>query len=62
MHFGVDYFSTNQRTKAVKDWLAKNRPDIKIKQVDFTDPSKVSHAYGCARWADGHVSFVVMRS
>src|SRR5882724_3937935 len=28
VHFGVDYFSTNQRTKAVKDWLAKNRPDI----------------------------------
>jgi ribose transport system substrate-binding protein len=46
VHFGVDYFSTNQRTKAVKDWLAKNRPDIKIKQVDFTDPSKVSQIAG----------------
>jgi ribose transport system substrate-binding protein len=46
VHFGVDYFSTNQRTKAVKDWLAKNRPDIKIKQTDFTDPAKVSQIAG----------------
>jgi ribose transport system substrate-binding protein len=46
VHFGVDYFSTNQRTKAVKDWLAKNRPDIKIKQTDFTDPSKVAQIAG----------------
>ncbi len=46
INFGVDYFSTNQRTKGVKDWLAKNRPDAKIKQVDFTDPSKVSQIAG----------------
>jgi ribose transport system substrate-binding protein len=46
VHFGVDYFSTNQRTKAVKDWLAKNRPDIKIKQTDFTDPARVSQIAG----------------
>jgi len=46
VNFGVDYFSTNQRTKGVKDWLAKNRPDIKIKQTDFTDPSKVSQIAG----------------
>jgi ribose transport system substrate-binding protein len=46
VHFGVDYFSTNQRTKAVRDWLAKNRPDIKIKQTDFTDPAKVSQIAG----------------
>jgi ribose transport system substrate-binding protein len=46
VHFGVDYFSTNQRTKAVRDWLGKNRPDIKIKQTDFTDPSKVSQIAG----------------
>jgi ribose transport system substrate-binding protein len=46
VNFGVDYFSTSQRTKAVKDWLAKNRPDIKIKQTDFTDPSKVSQIAG----------------
>ena len=41
---GVDYFSTKERTKAVNDWMAKNRPDLKIKQVDFTDPSKVGPA------------------
>ena len=46
INFGVDYFSTNQRTKGVKDWLAKNRPDIKIKQTDFTDPAKVSQIAG----------------
>jgi ribose transport system substrate-binding protein len=46
VHFGVDYFSTNQRTKAVRDWLGKNRPDIKIKQTDFTDPAKVSQISG----------------
>jgi ribose transport system substrate-binding protein len=46
VHFGVDYFSTNQRTKAVKDWFAKNRPDVKIKQTDFTDPAKVSQIAG----------------
>src|SRR5204863_9503699 len=42
----VDYFSTNERTKGVNDWMSKNRPDIKIKQVDFTDPSKVAQIAG----------------
>jgi ribose transport system substrate-binding protein len=46
VNFGVDYFSTNERTKGVHDWMAKNRPDIKMKQVDFTDPSKVSQIAG----------------
>jgi len=46
VNFGVDYFSTNQRTKGVKDWLAKNRRDIKIKQTDFTDPAKVTQIAG----------------
>ena len=46
VNFGVDYFSTNERTKGVRDWMAKNRPDIKMKQVDFTDPSKVSQIAG----------------
>ena len=46
VNFGVDYFSTNQRTKGVKDWLAKNRPDIQIKQTDFTDPAKVTQIAG----------------
>jgi ribose transport system substrate-binding protein len=46
VNFGVDYFSTTERTKAVNDWIAKNRPDIKVKQVAFTDPSKVGQIAG----------------
>ncbi len=46
VNFGVDYFSTNERTKGVRDWMAKNRPDLKLKQVDFTDPSKVTQIAG----------------
>jgi ribose transport system substrate-binding protein len=46
VNFGVDYFSTNERTKGVREWMAKNRPDIKIKQVDFTDPAKVAQIAG----------------
>lgn len=46
VNFGVDYFSTTERTKAVNDWLKKNRPDIKVKQVAFTDPSKVGQIAG----------------
>ena len=46
VNFGVDYFSTNERTKGVSEWMQKNRPDIKMKQVDFTDPSKVSQIAG----------------
>ena len=40
VNFGVDYFSTNERTKGVREWMQKNRPDIKMKQVDFTDPDR----------------------
>jgi ribose transport system substrate-binding protein len=46
VNFGVDYFSTNERTKGVRDWMGKNRPDIKMKQVDFTDPAKVAQIAG----------------
>ena len=46
VNFGVDYFSTNERTKGVSEWMKKNRPDIVLKQVDFTDPSKVSQIAG----------------
>ena len=38
--FGVDFFTTNERTRRVKEWFKQNRPDVKIKQVDFVDPSK----------------------
>ena len=46
VNFGVDYFSTNERTRGVSEWMKKNRPDIQMKQVDFTDPSKVSQIAG----------------
>jgi ribose transport system substrate-binding protein len=46
VNFGVDYFSTNERTKGVREWMKKNRPDIQMKQVDFTDPAKVSQIAG----------------
>jgi ribose transport system substrate-binding protein len=46
VNFGVDYFSTNERTKGVSAWMKANRPDIIMKQVDFTDPSKVSQIAG----------------
>ena len=38
--FGIDFFTTNQRTERVKQWLKENRPDIKVKEAAFTDPSK----------------------
>lgn len=38
--FGITFFVTNERTKGVKDWFAENRPDVKIKQADFTDPNQ----------------------
>jgi ribose transport system substrate-binding protein len=41
VNYGVDFFTTNERTKRVKEWLKENRPDIKIKQVDFIDVTKV---------------------
>jgi ribose transport system substrate-binding protein len=46
VNFGVDYFSTNERTKGIREWMQKNRPDIQMKQVDFTDPAKVSQIAG----------------
>ncbi len=46
INFGIDFFVTNERTKGVRDWLAANRPDITVKQADFTDPSRVSQVAG----------------
>jgi ribose transport system substrate-binding protein len=44
--FGVDFFVTNERTKGVKDWLAANRPDIKVKTTSFTDTTAVTQTAG----------------
>lgn len=38
--FGITFFVTNERTKGVTDWFAENRPDVEIKQADFTDPNQ----------------------
>ena len=46
VNFGVDYFSTNERTKGVRTGWQPTVPDIKTKQVDFTDPSKVAQVAG----------------
>lgn len=37
--FGIDFFTTNQRTLRVEEWLAENRPDIEVRTTDFIDPS-----------------------
>lgn len=42
VNFAVDFFVTDERTKGAKNWLAKNRPDITIKETGFTDPDDVS--------------------
>lgn len=39
--FAVDFYTTNQRTLRVKEWYAKNRPDVTIKEVGFTDTNNV---------------------
>ena len=36
--------------------ILRHVPKAKVR----TDPTKVTHAYACARWKDGHVDFVVM--
>ena len=40
LDFGITFFVTNERTKGAKDWFAANRPDIKIKLANFTDPNQ----------------------
>lgn len=44
--FGIDFFVTNQRTLGVTNWLAANRPDIKVKKTTFTDTTKVAQTAG----------------
>jgi ribose transport system substrate-binding protein len=36
--FGIDFFVTNERVNGVKAWLSENRPDIKLKQANFSKP------------------------
>jgi ribose transport system substrate-binding protein len=44
--FGVDFFTTNVRTKGVNDWLKKNRPDIKVKTAKFINPPDAGRIAG----------------
>lgn len=39
--FGVDFFTTNERTRQVEKWFADNRPDVTLKKVEFIDTTKV---------------------
>jgi ribose transport system substrate-binding protein len=38
--FGVDFFTTNERTRQVREWFEANRPDVELKQVDFIDTTR----------------------
>ena len=44
--YGIDFFTTNQRTLRVQEWLATNRPDIEVRKTDFIDPSKAGDTAG----------------
>ncbi len=37
--FGISFFVTNERTKGFKEWMAKNRPDVVLKEAPFLNPS-----------------------
>ena len=39
--FGVDFFTTNERTRQVEKWFGENRPDVTLKKVVFIDTTKV---------------------
>ena len=40
INYGVDFFTTNERTKRLKQWFGEHRPDVKLKQADFVDTTK----------------------
>ena len=39
--FGVDFFTTNERTRQVEAWFKDKRPDVILKKVEFIDTTKV---------------------
>ena len=39
--FGVDFFTTNERTRQVEKWFGENRKDVTLKKVEFIDTTKV---------------------
>jgi ribose transport system substrate-binding protein len=40
LDYGVDFETTKQRMFGFKDWMAANRPDVKIKVKEFQDAAK----------------------
>ena len=40
LDFGVDFFVTKERMRGFQAWMDENRPDIKVKVAEFTDPAK----------------------
>ena len=44
--YGIDFFTTNQRTLRVEEWLETNRPDIEVRKTDFIDPSNAGDTAG----------------
>ena len=37
--FGITFYVTNERTKGFRDWMAKNRADIVLKEAPFLNPN-----------------------
>ena len=37
--FGISFYVTNERTRGFKNWMAKNRPDVVLKEAPFLNPS-----------------------
>ncbi|MCB1498839.1 MAG: substrate-binding domain-containing protein [Bauldia sp.] len=40
--YGVDFFASNEREIAFRQWMAANRPDITVKTVKFSEVDRVS--------------------
>ena len=42
----IKLWAANQREDGAREWLAANRPDIKVKEVGFTNPNDVAQKAG----------------
>jgi len=42
--YAVDFFVTNEREAAFREWMAKQRPDVRLKRTEFVDVSEAGHA------------------
>lgn len=41
--FVADFFATDEREAAFKQWFSDNRPDVVVLQTDFSDPTEAGH-------------------